>query len=439
MYALPTGPYLWEASKLIGIFLCVLLSVAQDGAGVQNASGYAEAIKEATRRDVPVVLYVHGSDWNQLGERLFEGMWEAPGTWRMLRSSSPKVDLVVANIDTLQSPTPEQENKFQTIHEGWKKQGLVTYPALIALAPDGSVLGSRQGETLPRTVDDARESFLELARAASLSRDLRLQIDEAKRNGDIAAEMDAIQRVYDLPLDRPDALLARLEVIDPSDTSGLWRRESLPPWHTLISEVTKQASEGEAEAALNRLNALLADDAYSERQRAWIHVALGAVYRKMNGRDEDAGSAFEDAWAIDPGGIAGNAGMRWYLRFYSDPSLLFGWAPEHCSGESVSWIVEDLPKRLEPGTYELTFVYTKGRHGLAIDRVDLISEHDGSTLASDAHAGFAGTRNRANVYSLVVTDTIESPRLLIQCRSDGGSNSHGTLVFNGPMKESQLR
>ena len=157
MYALPTGPYLWEASKLIGVFLCVLLSVAQDGAGVQNASGYAEAIKEATRRDVPVVLYVHGSDWNQLGDRLYEGMWEAPGTWRMLRSSSPKVDLVVANIDTLQSPTPEQENKFQTIHEGWKKQGLVTYPALIALAPDGSLLGSRQGETLPRTVDDARE------------------------------------------------------------------------------------------------------------------------------------------------------------------------------------------------------------------------------------------------------------------------------------------
>lgn len=434
MLALPTGTRLREESELIEVLLSALLLAFQDGRGVVHAPGFAAGMEEASRRQVPLIVFVHGSDWNRLGERLNTGMWQAPGTWTMLKAIKPQLDLVVTDIDTLQSPTTDQTEVFQSLHAGWKKQGLVTYPALIAFAADGTVLGSRQGELMPRTSEDVRETFFELARSAHRSNELRAEIEAAKSRGDSPAEAEAIHRMFDLPLERPTGLLERLESIDPADTSGLRRRESLPPWHTLIAQATKDASNGNSAEALARLEALLADEAYSDSQRAWLNVAIGGVYRKTEGHDSEAAAAFQEAWSLDPGGIAGNTGMRWYLRFHSDPSLLFGWMPRHCSPELTTWTVEDLPDRLEPGSYSVTFMHSKGRQGLAIEGVELIVGGDDDVVARDDHPGLSGKEHRDNVYTLRITEAVDMPRLRIRCRSNGGTDSHGTLTLEGPLE-----
>lgn len=411
--------------------LCALCSIAGD---VTWTSGFADGLETAGRRSVPLVVFVHGSDWNRQGERIETSVWRDRRTRSLLEDSKLDIDAVFTDVDVLQSPTPKQLEVFEAANAGWKKQGLVTYPAFIAFLPDGTVLGSRQGETLPREPEAARDALVELARSASMSHGLHGLIEQAGVDGRTRQEIQLIHELMELPLDPPAALFERLASIDPDDASGIRRRASMPPWHTMIAEATKDAKEGRAEQALERLDALLEDPAYSDAQRAWVFVAIGAVHRNSDAPEAEAAESFRNAWSLDPGGIAGNAGMRWYLRFYSDPTLLFGWTPSQCSSELVSWKIEDLPEELSAGTWIFTADYTKGPHGLEVVEVALF-DGAGNRVAVDAHEGFTGTRDRMNTWRLEVTDAVSDPHLLVRCRSDGGTNSHGTLVFE-PLSDS---
>jgi hypothetical protein len=407
-------------------WLCTLL--CSTGGDVTWTSGYANGLEAATRRSVPLVVFVHGSDWNRLGERLDRSVWRDRRMRSILEGSKPDIDAVFTDVDVLQSPTPRELEAFETANAGWKKQGLVTYPAFIALLPDGTVLGSRQGETLPRTPEAAQEALIELARSASISHDLRVLIAEAAAAGRTTQEVQWIHQLMELPLDQPTAHLERLSVIDPEDASGIRRRASMPTWHTMIADATKDAKEGRGAEALARLEALLEDPAYTDAQRARVFLAIGSVHRNTEAPKDLASAAFKSAWSLDPDGVAGNAGMRWYLRFYSDPTLLFGWSPEQCSTELVTWEIEDLPTELEAGTWTFTADYTKGRHRLEIVEVALI-DGAGRRVAVDSHEGFTGTRDQANTWQLELPRAVEEPRLQVRCRSDGGTDSHGTLLF----------
>ena len=428
MYALPARSHLWEEGKLITFFLAILVAFFQDGDGTKHASGFATALQEASRRNVPVIVFVHGSDWNQLGERLMSGMWIPSQNSTELMS----LDLVLTDIDMLQSFTPEEKTEHNARHAGWKKQGLVTYPALIALAPDGSVFGSRQGETLPRSIVESRAALEELAQASIQRMVLQDAILAARTQGDVAAEIDAIHEMFDLPLNKPKTLIDRLKEIDPDDHSGIRRRQALPPWHALIAQATKDAKEGRSEEVLERLELLLEDDSYDDSQQSWIHVAIGNVYRQTPEKEEQASAAFKRAWEIDRDGIAGNAGKRWYLRFHSDPSLLFGWLPQHCSEEATEWKIEDLPHGLESGTYTLAFEKTKGPHALEIARVELVDTTTGLVLESERDDSVAHGEKANQIYVMTIQKPVVSGHLRISCKSNGGTNSTGSITFTGP-------
>ena len=143
----------------MGWLTCCLFALFCSTGDVTWTSGYADGLEAATRRSVPLVIFVHGSDWNQLGERLEKSVWRDRKTRSILADSKLDIDAVFTDIDVLQSPAPKQLEAFEVENAGWKKQGLVTYPAFIALLPDGTVLGSRQGETLPRTPEAAQEAL----------------------------------------------------------------------------------------------------------------------------------------------------------------------------------------------------------------------------------------------------------------------------------------
>lgn len=423
MHALSTGPYLWKAYQLITTILITALAFIADGIGPQRVAGYAAASATAAQRQVPFIVYVHGSDWNGLGRKLNADMWATPATDEMLRHS----DLVLTDIDVLQAPTEQQQTNFDALHQGWKKQGLVTYPAIIAFSPNGEVLGARQGETLPRRPEQAQSALLELTQAATQYQVLQQRIEEARRENDPDSEATAIYAVFDLPLDRPNKFIERLAEIDPQDVSGRRRRLEMPQWHHLIAQATKDAKEGRSQQALDRLHTMLADDVYNDSQRAWLQVAIGAVHRKTEGSDTKAAAAFKQAWQLDPDGIAGNAGKRWYLQFYAPPSLLFGWQPKHCTKQGSTWTIEDMPDHMPAGLWDVTFSWTKGQHGLRIDDVQLVDGQTGQLVGRDQHSGFTGTKNDKNVYVINLPQGVQQPELKITCRSDGGTKSHGSI------------
>jgi hypothetical protein len=410
---------------LIAWLIVAAVSLFGDGAGSEYADGYAPARAASTARDVPLIVYVHGSDWNQLGERLLDDVWRA----RRVRAAIGDIDLVLTTIDTLQSPSDKEQETFKVVHEGWKKKGLVTYPALIAYLPDGTVLGSRQGETLPRSAVDARAALIELATASDRALGLRREIAVAKERHDDLGEAAAILNVVDLPLDRPIDLLKRLKEIDPDDVNGLRRRLLLPPWQALIASASKDAKEGRGDEAIQRLQSLLDDDVYSDGQRAWIHAAIGGVHRKTEGSRELALASFKRAWTLDPHGMGGNAGKQWYLELADVPSLQLGWRPSNCTSQLETWVIEDCPAVMAAGVWEITLTYTKGRHALAIESVALVDTTTGEVVSIDTHAGSTGTSTVNNIYRVESPRDMLAPHLQITCQSDGGSDSRGTITL----------
>ena len=276
----------------------------------QRADGFRIGMEQARAQDVPLLVYVHGSDWNMLGQELLEKMWLASSTDRMLEDHH----CILVDVDVLQEPTEEQARTNQQRNKGWKKQGLRTYPAIIALSPDGTVLGTRQGFSLPRDPAMASAALLELIESIDRKRELEQIIAEAARTGETGVEVSAWHELLGLPIDRPEGALERLEQIDPEDASGVRTRMSLPGFHELIEEATKEAIDGRPEQARDRLLELLRNDAFDDQSRAWINVALGSVYRRWDGHHDECIDAFKTAWGLDPGGRAGTAGMRWYLH-----------------------------------------------------------------------------------------------------------------------------
>jgi alpha-N-acetylglucosaminidase len=84
------------------------------------------------------------------------------------------------------------------------------------------------------------------------------------------------------------------------------------------------------------------------------------------------------------------------------------------------------------GTYELSILYTSGRHALKIESVELF---EGSKkVAEDVHAGYTGLRTTNNIYRLRVDQLrsgLEDYIVRITCSGDNGGDSAGffTLKF----------
>ena len=97
-------------------WLCVLLCSSGE---VTWTSGYVEGLEAANRRSVPLVVFVHGSDWNQRGVRLEQSVWRDRRTRSILADSKLDIDAVFTDIDVLQSPTPKQLEAFEAANTAW--------------------------------------------------------------------------------------------------------------------------------------------------------------------------------------------------------------------------------------------------------------------------------------------------------------------------------
>ena len=82
-----------------------------------------------------------------------------------------------------------------------------------------------------------------------------------------------------------------------------------------------------------------------------------------------------------------------------------------------------------PGHYRATFQYAGGSCRLGIESVELLA--DGKPVASDRHRGFTGASNENNVYVFELKEFTQGTRyeLRASARSEGGSDSNGTVVF----------
>jgi hexosaminidase len=105
------------------------------------------------------------------------------------------------------------------------------------------------------------------------------------------------------------------------------------------------------------------------------------------------------------------------------------WSPSDCSA-SVTTLVWDIADAMHgPGDYEATFDYEAGK--LKLDIVSAAIFADGKEVARDAHAGFTGWRDEANVYRFAIPDLRKGSRreLRAEVFTEGGTDSSGRVLF----------
>jgi len=311
--------------KTLSLILACALSLGASSS-LGDPLSFSEGRALSQERGEVMLVLVHGSDWQPFGERLFGGFWKDAGF-------AQATGVVLADVDVLQDAKEDVRTANDERNEGWKKKGsgLQTYPAVLAYAPDGTVIGVRQGRELPKELDAARLTLLEFSACCRMWRDLGRDIAAARDAKDTARELNLLIARDRLPLNRAAKLLDEVKRLDPADEAGHAARLTFPYWNTLVKQATAEAKAGKGAEAEERLMGMLANEAYTDEQRAVIHLALGGAYRRWEGHGEEAYASFEAAWRAAPVSVCGRAGMRLFLRSRGGASLAFGWGDRHTS------------------------------------------------------------------------------------------------------------
>ena len=361
--------------KALSLIIACALSYGAPSS-VEGPLSFSEGRALSEERGEVMLVLVHGSDWHPFGERLFGGFWKDAGF-------AQAMGVILADVDILQDAKQDVRTANDERNKGWKKKGsgLQTYPAVLAYAPDGTVIGVRQGRVLPKELDAARLTLLEFSACCRMWRDLGRDIAAARDARDTVRELDLLIARDRLPLNRVAGLLDEVKRLDPEDEAGHTARLTLPYWSSLVQQATSEAKAGKGAEAEERLLGMLASEAYTDEQRAALHLALGGAYRRWEGHGEQAYASFEAAWRAAPKSVCGLAGMRLFLQSRGGPSLAFGWGDRHTSPvtedgvecKALFWTIEDFPSSLEPGTYRLRLKRTHGAD-LPIAHFRLLSE-----------------------------------------------------------------
>jgi hypothetical protein len=387
-------------------------------AGTSNSGSlpFGEGAALARERSATHLVFVHGSDWNLLGERLKETVWESS----LFVDLAEKAGLVLSDVDVLQSPDDAARAANDLRNEGWKGTGLVTYPAFIAFDAQGRLIGSRQGAQLPRDPVKARVCLFEFVGCLRRRAEFEGALAAARAAGETAEELALLLSRDELPLERAPDLLERLRSIQTDEARRAAAKVGFPDWFALVRDATNEAKAGEGAAAEQRLRAMLAEPAYTDEQRATVWFALGSAYRRWEGHDAQAAEAFRTAWRSAPDGLLGIAGRRMYLELYGGPSVAFGWAERHLAGGKLTWIVEDLPPILTAGTWRLLWRASKG-DAPALSKARLVCGERVVTGTGDPEGG--------QTVLFILDAPLEAPALHIDCAAPDSAASKGTLEW----------
>jgi hexosaminidase len=114
----------------------------------------------------------------------------------------------------------------------------------------------------------------------------------------------------------------------------------------------------------------------------------------------------------------------------TDPDLLpLRWKPDSVPAAPgpIEWNIAD--RMASAGDYTATFVYAAGAHGLDLARAELLE--NGTIVATDAHAGFAGAAHRGNVYRLALGTRRAGATYMLRliASGNGGRDSHGIVEW----------
>ena len=281
-------------------------------AEIIRTDSYSEGVIAARDNNTVLVVFVYGSDWNKWGVELYDYIFKSPE----FEKSLPKEGIVFSDVDILQSPGEDEKKRNDVRNQGWRGDGVYTYPAVCVYASDGNMLGVCQGKALSKSLENAGGAIVDIINLARRYSHLKKEAVKLRADNEVSAELAVLIEIGKMPLNRPDGLLERIKELDPNDLSGDYARLSFPHWNTLLANTTQKTQGGHGDEAESGLKEMLKCKAYTDDQVALIHVALGTCYRLQKGHEKEASEAFVKAVEVSPGSFGSQMARRilntWY-------------------------------------------------------------------------------------------------------------------------------
>ena len=182
----------------------------------RRANSYRDAL--AAAGEDGVIVFCYGPDWNQRSVRMLKKFWLT----KALEEASGGAILVAAPY--YQAPTPEQAAESSEITGGMQGPPHGVCPTIMMFNKDGfcysslpgrDYLGEETGELAMKNIAEKLDALHTMQQLLAKAEGLR-GAEKAK----------VLSEIRDLPIKSPDKVLTMLQEADPSDKTGLVRRNT---------------------------------------------------------------------------------------------------------------------------------------------------------------------------------------------------------------------
>ena len=388
--------------------------------GCFRAATYANATARAKKEKRDVVVLVHGSDWCRIGEAFRRNVWEKKEFTRRLGNG-----FVLFDVDVLEHPTDKEKKTQDGRQKGFGAQ-FGNYPVLVFVDPVGKRYAAISGHAtmdragFPDNLSQAVRTITGLRRAREI-RDYYLA-----RAGKAGASDKPILlfRAWQAGAGRHEEILDRLRKADPDNESGFLARLDFDG--CVVLEKAKSFGDSKKyRDGVHWIEEQMARNGVTTDQKQWMLTALGNLYRRWPGHEQQAWATFMQSVQIDPDSMMGRAARRLGLRFVGPPSLEFGWFPRHCKTSPTRWRIDVGRAMTSAGEYRVVLSRNKGRSALAVSSVAVF---DGDRkIAESAKSAKIGPGTSRAEFALHVPRGMDHAELQIACQSISGTDSTGSV------------
>lgn len=198
-------------ATLFALALTLLFSTAS---AAQRVKTFSEALEKAGSDGI--VMFCYGPDWNRRSVRMLNEFWKTDGTEQACGNAA------MVAVPFYQDPEADKKNEAADIAAGAPKPPFGVCPAVLLLDKEGKMyahlvgtdyLGDFQGGLGKRNISDRMAAFRK-----------RTELMEKAKNLTGQEKAKVIMEIAELPIERPENLLAMAEEADPSDATGVVRR-----------------------------------------------------------------------------------------------------------------------------------------------------------------------------------------------------------------------
>ncbi len=381
---------------------------------------FAEAEAQGLLNEDGIILFAYADGWDKLSKKRCEKLLASEA----IQKAAGKAVLLPLPVPcyTTEETKAAQEKRCGSL----KVPGANSYPALILLTQDGKHYATLCGRDVARG---------KISRVAEMLADRMAKGRERSRllaAADAATGPEKARHTFDAyQLEGLNGFGkgfgGHIAKLDPKDATGTKRAANYDHYGLLSSLEKMTPAE-----LVDKVDSLLADPAYTARQKQQMCMAALGVLRRKGGSTSatDMQRLAKRMQELDPGTWEAEAAdfiLREWVTVLEPLQYEQGWQPGALpSGQEFIELQGKLPIA-KAGTYTVRFDFTKGKHALFVQGVRL---YDGKTMvAEDLHRCESGNRRNKTTYTLKADKPLKDPHLFISFDMKSKRDSYGNIVI----------